>query len=131
MLRLKAVRQWGNWQLSGKMFGRKIKWTLLFDDEKTLHDLLSYQNTHVLRNMFGEVLLIKCDGEIAAFKNRCPHQNKPLDNCELSDGYIICPFHRYGFSCKDGKGQGMYIDKYPLKYEDGKVYIGKESWSLF
>jgi 3-phenylpropionate/trans-cinnamate dioxygenase ferredoxin subunit len=54
-----------------------------------------------------------------------------MDGCSVGDGYVVCPFHKYGFSLEDGKGQGLFLEKYQLKVEEGGVFIGMEKWSLF
>lgn len=113
------------------MFGTKLKWYLLFEERHELETLLEYTDSVVHRTMFGEVLLVKNEGEFHAFRNRCPHQKKPLNGCVVEDRMIVCPHHHYAFSCVDGRGQGLYIDKYELKFEDGKVFLGKEVWSFF
>lgn len=113
------------------MLGRRVKWIMVFEDERELSSRFGTSDVFVHRSMFGELLFVRCNEEFHAFRNKCPHQNKPLDNCWIEEGNIVCPFHRYAFSCTDGRGQGMYIDKYQLKIEDGHVFIGKEGWSLF
>ena len=74
---------------------------------------------------------MKSNGEYSAFKNKCPHQNKPLNDCSVHDGHIVCPFHRYHFSIENGRGHGLCLDKYQLKIEDDQVWLGKEVWRLF
>ncbi|MFT5779321.1 MAG: nitrite reductase/ring-hydroxylating ferredoxin subunit [Crocinitomicaceae bacterium] len=113
------------------MLGRKLKWTLLFENRSDLEELLSAKNPTVHKNMFGEVLLVKNKEEYLAFKNQCPHQKKPLNDCKLSEGHIVCPWHQYHYSCETGRGHGLYLDQYPLKFENDAVYIGKEVWTLF
>ena len=113
------------------MLSRKLKWYPLFDDRKDLDALFVSKPTVVHRTLFGEVLLVKTIDEFHAFKNRCPHQNKPLNACWLEDDQIVCPFHRYHFSVENGRGHGTSMEKYELRFENGKVEIGKEVWSLF
>ena len=113
------------------MLSKKLKWYLLFEDRSELEDLLATKQSVVYKNIFGEVLLVKSNGAIYAFKNKCPHQNKSLENCKISEGHVICPWHQYQFDCDSGRGHGLNIDKFPLKFEDDSVYIGKEVWSLF
>jgi len=113
------------------MFGRKLKWYLLFENEEALNDLFVGKTTVVHKAPFGEVLLVKDKSDFHAFKNKCPHQNKPLNGCWTEDNHIVCPFHRYHFSIDNGQGHGTYVDKYELKIENGRVSVGKEVWSLF
>lgn len=109
----------------------KWKWTLLFDSEDELNERMKGKVSLLIRNMFGEVLLLKKGEEIMAFANKCPHQNKSLEGCWIEEDQLVCPFHQYHYNLSDGKGHGMFVEKYRLKTEDGKVYLGKEKWSLF
>ena len=108
-----------------------MKWYPLFENIKELEDKFAHQRTVVHKFTFGEVLLVKNKSEILAFTNKCPHQNKPLDNCKVIDDSIICPFHHYAFACSNGKGMGMYLEKYELEFRDDGIYIGIERWTLF
>ena len=113
------------------MLSKKLKWYPLFHSVQQLDELFVGKNAVVHRSMFGEVLLVKTGGTYFAFKNKCPHQNKPLNNCSLHEDHVVCPFHRYHFALKDGRGHGMCLEKYQLKFENDQVYLGKEKWSLF
>ena len=103
------------------MFGMKLKWYPLFESESELENLFAVKKTAVHKSIFGEVLLVKNDSGYHAFKNKCAHQNKPLNGCWTEDNSIVCPFHKYHFD----------IDKYELRFVDAKVEIGKEIWSIF
>lgn len=113
------------------MFGRKIKWSQLFENVEELENLFAGKSTVVHKSVFGQILFVKNESGYHAFENKCPHQNKPLNDCWIEDNQIVCPFHQYHYSIENGRGHGMYIDKYELKIEDGKVKLGKEGWSLF
>ena len=113
------------------MLKRKIKWIPIFHSIEELDEFMEARSTKVLKQMFGEVLLVRLNGEVLAFKNRCPHQNKSLEGCSIQDGSVVCPWHQYAFSCETGRGHGMYLEKYPIKFEENGVFIGKEGWSLF
>ena len=113
------------------MLSKKLKWQLLFEDKSQLEELFQLKDSVVHKNVFGEILLVKSEGEYFAFKNKCPHQNKSLENCKVADGNVVCPWHQYQFSCETGRGHGLNIDKYSLKIENEGVFIGKEVWSLF
>lgn len=110
---------------------RKIKWTPLVKNEKALKDLFAVGDTVVYRTMFGTVLLVWNGEEVHAFKNQCPHQNKPMDGCWIENDSVVCPYHRYRYSLKTGRGQGLYLEQYELKITDEGVFLGKEGWSLF
>ena len=48
------------------------------------------------------VLLVRDGGEIFAMANRCNHRGGPLDEGELSDGCVTCPWHGSRFELRNG-----------------------------
>lgn len=113
------------------MLHRKLKWYPLFEHVSDLEALFGIRDTVVYRSMFGEVLLARSEGSYFAYRNRCPHQNKPLNDCWIEDAKIVCPFHRYRYSMEDGKGHGMCLERYELRIDEQGVFLGKEGWVLF
>lgn len=113
------------------MFKRVLKWQLIFESKSELIDFFGTRSTALFKNSFGEIMLAREGEEFYAFQNKCPHQNKSLEGCSIDEGAIICPWHKYAFSCETGRGHGLYLDKYPIKFEENGVFIGKEGWSLF
>lgn len=113
------------------MLSKKLKWYPLFASKEELEQQFYGKATAVCNSLYGEFLLVKQSDSVLAFSNRCPHQNKPLDNCRVENNAIVCPFHQYAFSCVDGKGMGLYLEKYPLEFRVSGVYIGIEKWQLF
>lgn len=75
-------------------------------------------------------------GEWYATQNLCPHRQQMA----LSRGMIgstgieaepkvACPFHKKTFSLKSGEcmsGDDYVIKTYPVKVEDGQVFVGME-----
>ena len=113
------------------MFKKKLRWYLIFESKEELKAAFLGRSTVVHKSMFGEVLLAKTDNGIEAFRNKCPHQNKPLNGAWVEENYIVCPFHQYHFSCENGRGHGLCLDKYELKFDEDGVHVGKEVWTLF
>lgn len=69
-----------------------------------------------------------------ATQNLCPHKQQMVlsrgmigstgENCEPK---VACPFHKKTFSLLTGEcltGDELQIKTYPIKVENGKVYIG-------
>jgi len=83
------------------------------------------------------ICLVHFQGKLQALGNRCPHAGADLSQGWCEGNKIICPFHRHKFDLQTGKGdagQGNFIPIYPLKEEDGRLYVGipKPWWkSLF
>lgn len=113
------------------MFGKKLRWYRIFNDEFELLEAFIGRNSVLHKSMFGEVLLVQTEGNYYAFKNKCPHQGKSLEGCSINGGNIVCPYHRYAFSLDDGRGHGLYVDKYEFRIDETGVYVGKMVWTLF
>ena len=48
------------------------------------------------------VLVARISGEVHAISNRCSHRGGPLDEGELADGCVTCPWHGSIFRLADG-----------------------------
>lgn len=66
------------------------------------------------------------EGKFFAMSSVCPHQSGPIEKGEIVNGYVECPWHKYQFSVKDGRGPAGFKDCLPY-YEtlerEGKVYV--------
>lgn len=51
-----------------------------------------------------KVLLVNVDGQVRAYRNRCPHRAWALDGGELDGKKLTCPRHRWVFNVCDGRG---------------------------
>jgi nitrite reductase/ring-hydroxylating ferredoxin subunit len=47
--------------------------------------------------------VVEVDGRLLAHSTTCPHWLGPLDQCEVRDGAIQCPWHGYRFDVRTGK----------------------------
>lgn len=67
-----------------------------------------------------------------ACQNQCPHKldmvlGRGLIGDDKGEPKVACPQHKKTFSLKTGKnlgGEDYCVDVYPVKVEDGFVYIG-------
>ncbi|WP_423128205.1 nitrite reductase small subunit NirD [Gaoshiqia sp. Z1-71] len=72
------------------------------------------------------------EGRWFATQNQCPHKGEMAISRGLTgdaDGHpkVACPFHKRTFSLEDGKcltDENYQLKTYPVKVEDGYVYIG-------
>src|SRR5258705_11524041 len=52
-------------------------------------------------------------GTLYAISNVCPHQNGPLGEGVVRDGYLECPWHGYQFDPCTGLGPPGFADSVP------------------
>ena len=81
-----------------------------------------------------DICLTRYDKQVYAFENRCPHQLVHLHNGSCTeDKMVVCPWHRFAFSLESGRGAGLYMEVFPVKEENGALYIGfkKTVFSFF
>ena len=113
------------------MILKKLKWIATGLSESRLNNELQIKPSFVYTQSGVNVVFVKDQDEIRAFKNRCPHQGMSMDGCWVEEGHIVCPVHRFAFDCETGRGAGLYIEKYPIKTEYGEILLGIEKWTLF
>jgi nitrite reductase/ring-hydroxylating ferredoxin subunit/DMSO/TMAO reductase YedYZ heme-binding membrane subunit len=71
------------------------------------------------------VAVVRKAGALYAISNVCPHQNGPLGEGTVRDGYLECPWHGYQFDPCTGLGPPGFSDSVPT-YE--LVQKGKETY---
>lgn len=65
-------------------------------------------------NVNGErIAVVRKDGALHAISNVCPHQNGPLGESVVRDGYLECPWHGYQFDPCTGLGPPGFTDSVP------------------
>jgi len=60
--------------------------------------------------------IVELDGELRVHAAWCPHWGGPLEDCEVRDGRIRCPWHGYGFDLRTGRssdGRGLRLPPAP------------------
>ena len=81
----------------------------------------------VVVNVKGErVAVVRKNGALYAISNVCPHQNGPLGEGVVRDGYLECPWHGYQFDPCTGQGPPGFTDsvpRYDLIHKDGRTYL--------
>jgi nitrite reductase/ring-hydroxylating ferredoxin subunit len=75
----------------------------------------------------GERIAIFRDGaQIGALTNLCAHQEGPLGEGRIIDGFITCPWHGYQYRLVDGCAPPPFPDKlatYRLRLRNGIVEV--------
>ncbi|MFK7847517.1 MAG: Rieske 2Fe-2S domain-containing protein [Rhodothermales bacterium] len=72
------------------------------------------------------VAVFKYDGKISAVSNACQHQNGPLGEGRIIDGFITCPWHGYQYCPHNGQSPAPFTEKIPtfaVKVEQGRVLV--------
>ena len=63
---------------------------------------------------------------LAAFENRCPHQNAPLSAGCLDGEQVVCPYHNWRFNTVTGKGEGIAdpgLQLYEIRQYGSEVFL--------
>lgn len=72
------------------------------------------------------------NGEIKAFQGVCPHSNTPLAEADFDGTVLTCPLHFWTWDLNSGtpvEPKESPLAEYPVKIEDGVVYIDTEGVS--
>jgi len=71
------------------------------------------------------VLVRRDDGSIAIFDDACPHEGFPLSKGTVSGGELVCPWHNFRFSLRNGACRKGDEDALPLpvQVDNGTVYV--------
>jgi nitrite reductase/ring-hydroxylating ferredoxin subunit/DMSO/TMAO reductase YedYZ heme-binding membrane subunit len=75
----------------------------------------------------GERIAVFRDGpQIAALSNLCAHQNGPIGEGCIVDGYVTCPWHGYQYRLADGRAPPPFTEKlvtYRVRVAHGVVEV--------
>lgn len=66
------------------------------------------------------------EGEIKAYRGRCPHQDVPLENATFDGTTMVCGFHGWCFDVHTGEGvepRGCALKPYALRVEQGELQV--------
>ena len=72
------------------------------------------------------VLLVRLDGELYAFRNKCAHMACPLEGGLLEGPILTCPCHDWSFDVRSGEfldAPELMVPVYATRVEDGKVLV--------
>lgn len=98
------------------------KWTAVLK-ESTLAD----GATHKVRVDGRDVLLCRAGRTVSAIENACAHAGGPLDEGEVSDGVVTCPWHGSRFRLSDGaclQGPSTFPQlRLEVRVRDGQVEV--------
>ena len=75
------------------------------------------------------VAVFKYDGKVSAVSNVCQHQNGPLGEGCILDGYITCPWHGFQYIPETGASPAPFTEKIPtfdVRVRDGRVLVAAQ-----
>ncbi len=73
-----------------------------------------------------KIALFRCEGEVFAIKNRCPHMGGDLGEGFLTGDIVRCPWHGWRFNVKTGKNPAadvVAVPTYEVKIEGDEVFL--------
>lgn len=77
------------------------------------------------------IALFRADNdEVFALEDKCPHKGGHLSQGMVCGKHVTCPLHGWNIALHEGKAlppdEGG-VDTYPVKVEDGLVFLGMQA----
>ena len=94
----------------------------------TLADL-NAKGRFVVRGSHRPILVVKDQGRVYAFDNRCPHMGFPLDRGSVEDGILTCHWHHARFDLASGCTFDLWADDVPtcpVEVRGEEVWVNAE-----
>jgi nitrite reductase/ring-hydroxylating ferredoxin subunit/Fe-S cluster biogenesis protein NfuA len=76
-----------------------------------------------------DVLVVRRDDRLFAYRNECPHQGLPLHEGTIDGETITCPFHGFCFELESGEcrtAPQVQLEPFPLRVRDGMILVRPE-----
>jgi nitrite reductase/ring-hydroxylating ferredoxin subunit/Fe-S cluster biogenesis protein NfuA len=73
-----------------------------------------------------DILLVRIEGKVMAYRNQCPHMAMPLDGGLVDGSAITCPWHGFRFDLSTGEcitAPHVQLEPFPVRVEDQRVWI--------
>lgn len=70
-------------------------------------------------------VVVRVGDRVLAYRNRCLHQDAPLDGGWVREGVLTCPLHFWRYRVGDGRhiGSDSALDSFPVDVVDGQVFV--------
>jgi nitrite reductase (NADH) small subunit len=82
----------------------------------------------VVKTETVEIAVFRTAGDaVFALKDECPHRKGPLSQGIVHDNTVTCPLHNWKIDLASGAAKAPdegCARSYPVKVEDGRVYLG-------
>lgn len=72
------------------------------------------------------IAVFRYDGQVSAISNACKHQNGPLGEGRIVNGCVVCPWHGYEYTPRNGRAPAPFtetIKTYRTAIQAGEVYV--------
>jgi toluene monooxygenase system ferredoxin subunit len=76
------------------------------------------------------LLVVRLEGQVCVYADRCPHQGYPLSEGKLEQGVITCRVHEHRFDAASGAGinpRGSCLTALPSRVEGGQILVELET----
>lgn len=73
-----------------------------------------------------KLILTRFEEQVKAYRNSCTHLAMPLDQGEVKDGILTCPFHHFQYRLETGEcltAPEMSLQPYPVKRVGERVLV--------
>lgn len=73
-----------------------------------------------------DILLVRIDGKVMAFRNQCPHMSMPLHEGLVEGAIITCPWHGFRFDLSTGECltvPHVQLEPFPVRVEERRVWV--------
>ena len=97
-----------------------------FFDVCTLEELRE-EGRKVIDIKNQKIALFFLEGKVYAINAVCPHKGGPLEEGELDDEEVICPWHSFMYNVKTGvclNHPGFSVRTFKVKVENDQVKVG-------
>jgi nitrite reductase/ring-hydroxylating ferredoxin subunit len=73
----------------------------------------------------GRAVVVRVGDRLVAYRNRCLHQDSPLDGGWVREGVLSCPLHFWRYRVADGShvGSGEALETFPVEVVDGEAFV--------
>ena len=79
-----------------------------------------------LRSGEHDILILRREDRLFAYRNQCPHQGLPLHDGEIEGDTITCPYHGFCFDTSSGECHTeaqVQLEPFPLRIDEGRVWV--------
>jgi Fe-S cluster biogenesis protein NfuA/nitrite reductase/ring-hydroxylating ferredoxin subunit len=73
-----------------------------------------------------DILLVRIDGKVMAFRNQCPHMSMPLHEGSVKGAVMTCPWHGFQFDLSTGECltvPHVQLEPFPVRVEEKWIWV--------